>query len=101
MSIAHCIALSSWFSKSKGALNIAIIASPIYLSTIPLCFCTADCCAVKALFIMYVTFSGSTLSLNEVNPLTSVNKNVAYFLSPPSFNNSGLSCKRFTCRGSK
>jgi len=40
---------------------------------------------------MYVTCSGSTLSLNEVNPLTSVNKNVAYLFSPPSLIVQGFS----------
>ena len=50
--LAHSMALSSWPSKSSGAPKIAIIASPMYLSTVPENFETADCWAVKALFIM-------------------------------------------------
>ena len=38
---------------------------------------------------------------NAVNPRTSVNKNVAYLFSPPSFKSSGYFCSCFTCLGSR
>ena len=48
-----------------------------------------------------VAFSGGKDSDIAVKPLTSVNKNVAVFFSPPSFKSSGLSCNCLTCLGSR
>ena len=78
-----------------------IPASPINLSTIPPYFFTAFTCKVNALFINSVTSSGGKVSDKEVKPRTSVKSIVQSFLSPPSFNNSGLFCNCCTCLGSR
>jgi len=97
VSIASC----SWLSTSSGAFHTAIIASPIYLSTIPPFLCTASAWTVKALFIIFITSSGSNFSDRLVKPLTSVNIIVHLFLSPPNFKSSGFFCSLATCLGSR
>ena len=61
MSSAASQALSSWVGSSSGAFQNAMIASPMYLSIVPLRSMMALVSGVRKLFISAVRPCGSSL----------------------------------------
>ena len=77
--------------------------SPIYLSIVPFLLIISLVRGVRNLFISFVSPCGSDLKDSEivVKPLTSQNKKVIFFVSPPSTNLSGSAASCSTKAGDR
>jgi hypothetical protein len=93
-------AFASWAASSSGAFQNAMMASPMYLSIVPLRSTMALVSGVNSRFIRCVRPCGSSLycSAMVVKPRTSENSTVMTRSSPPSTSFSGdwASCSTST-----
>ena len=71
-------------ARRSGAPNIAMIASPMYLSSEPRCSNTWPVITVKYSFISLTSSSGAIASDSVVKPRMSENSTVSSRFSPPS-----------------